>query len=132
MSAPWAISNFPSTATQATVSQAYPATTGTGLVTRLRALQFTVAAGATAQTPLEAVVRDGASGTGTIIASFALAAPANSACVIALSDLDLRASPNNALTVEFTGGGVTASQESVSAQGDLVPVGYPAFADARY
>lgn len=125
---PWTALNFPSTATAATVSVAAPTgASASNLCTRLRALQISVSCGATAQTPLQWVVRDGATGAGTIIATGTLAAPANDWAECNLTGLDLRTTPGNALTVEFTAAGVTASQEAVSAQGDYVPQGYPQF-----
>lgn len=124
----WTINNFPSTATQATASQAAPATAAAGgNQLRLRCLTVTLAAGATAATPLQAVVRDGATGTGTVIWTGALAAPANGSGVIVKCDQDLRATVGNALTIEFTAAGAAATQEAVSAQGDIVPAGYPMF-----
>ena len=124
----WQINNYPSTATAASASIAAPASAkAVGQITRLRSLQATVACGATAQTPIELVVRDGASGTGTVIASFALAAPADGFASLQQTPLDLRASLGNALTVEFAAANVAASQSAVSAQGDFVPQGYPMF-----
>ena len=128
MASPWVITNFPSTATVATAGQVVPASAkAVGQVTRLRSLQVSVATGATAQTPLQWVVRDGATGAGTIIATGALSAPANSVAAVDLTGLDLRASLGNAITVEFTAAGVSASQQAVSAQGDYVAHGAPLF-----
>lgn len=123
----WQINNFPAAAAQATANQAAPSTSS-GLVNRLRTLTITLSAGANAQTPIEVVVRDGATGAGTVIWSASLAVAVNSAAPpIALSGLDLRSSQGNAITVEFTGTTAAATQQSVSAGGDTVPVGYPAF-----
>lgn len=128
MSNPWTIADFPSTAAQATASQAAPAAAGAnGQVTRLRAMQISISAAATAQTPIQWMVRDGDSGGGAILMTGALAAPADSVAAVNLAGLDLRASPGNALTVEFAGAGVSGSQASVSAQGDFIPQGYPMF-----
>lgn len=121
----WNISNYPAVATQATVSFVPSASQiAQNQVPRLRALLFSLAAGATPGTPLECVVRDGASGTGTIIFSGTLAAPADGSGLIYLSGLDLRPSVGNAITIEFTAAGAATTQESVWAQGDIVGVGY--------
>ncbi len=124
----WQIVNFPAAAAQATASQPAPGA-GNGGVNRLRSLTITLSAGANAQTPIQVVVRDGASGAGTVIWSASLAVAVNSAAPpITLSGLDLRSSvATNALTVEFTGTTAAATQQSVSASGDVVPIGYPAF-----
>ena len=72
------------------------------------------------------MVRDGASGTGTILAQFDLAIPANGATSVILPNLDIRASLGNAITVEFASG-VSNDREDVNAQGDFIPQGYPIF-----
>lgn len=124
----WSITNFPATATAASASQAAP-TNGstTGMVVRCRAVSFSVACAGTAQTPLQGVIRDGPTGTGTIMQNFVLAGPQDGSSIVQLSGLDVRASLGNAITVEFVANNVTASQSTVSAQGDLVPQGYPTF-----
>lgn len=128
MSNPWNINSVPSTAAQATATQAAPAGgLAAGLILRLRSIVAAVATGATAQTPLQWVIRDGASGSGTILRTGVVAAPANSGDAMIEESMDVRASPGNALTVEFTAAGVTASQESVSASGDIIPQGYPIY-----
>jgi|SRR6266851_3436313 len=131
----WQINNFPAAAAQATAGQAAPpgssgssATSGSTLVNRLRTLTITLSAGANAQVPIQVVVRDGATGAGTVIWTASLSAPINTAAPpIALSGLDLRASLGNAITVEFTGTTAAATQQAVAAGGDTVPLNYPAF-----
>jgi hypothetical protein len=119
----WQISNRGSAGAAATVSLASPANAvGSGQLIRLRSLQATLSGGSSGTDQL--VVRDGASGAGTIIWSTDLSIAANGTQIIQQPGLDLRASPGNALTVEFVGG-VTNDREDVNAQGDYVPVGYP-------
>ena len=88
---------------------------------RLRALQASLSG--TGAGAAELVVRDGASGAGTILASWDLNSPANGGDRVNLDDLDIRSSPGNALTVEFTAGGGANTQQDVNAQGDLVVPG---------
>jgi len=122
----WSQQNYPSTATQATCAQAAPVA-GDALQVRGRVFTFSVSGSSSAATGLlQCVVRDGATGTGTIIWSGSLQAPANGSSNLILKS-DLRASVGNALTAEFTGAGATGTQEAVSMQGDIVPSGYPPF-----
>ncbi len=53
-----------------------------------------------------------------------LAVAANGTATLQLTNLDLRASPGNPLTVEFVSG-VASDRENVSAQGDYVSTGWP-------
>lgn len=123
MSGSWSISNRANAGAAASASQAAPASgLVQGLQVRLRALQCRLS-GASAGTD-QLVIRDGASGAGAIIWTEDLSVPANGSDQISLTDLDIRATPGNALTVEFVGG-VNGDRESVNAQGDYVPVGYP-------
>lgn len=125
---PWTITNFPATNTAATATQAAP-TNGltTGQTLRLRALMVTLSAGATQSAVVRFVVRDGASGVGTVLMDGSLSVGANFGQSERLTGIDLRATAGNALTVEFTAGGGATTQETVWAQGDIVEVGYPAF-----
>ena len=121
MSAPWSISNRGSAGGAATVSLSAPSGgASSNLTARLRALQCSVAGTAAGTDQL--VVRDGATGAGTIIWSQDLSVPANGYAGVNLADLDLRASPGNALTVEFVNG-VASDREDVNAQGDWVTRG---------
>ena len=123
MSGYWSLSNRSSAGAAATASQASPAGSANGgQQVRLRALQVALA-GTTAGND-QVVVRDGPSGTGTIIWTQDLSVVANGTASMDLADMDLRASIGNALTVEFVNG-VTGDRESVNAQGDYVPIGYP-------
>ena len=120
MSQPWSLLSFPATATAPSASQS---AAGSTLVNRLRALQVGVATNGTAQPPVNVVVRDGSAGAGTIIWEASLSAVIDGGDTINLSQLDLRSSPGNALTVEFTAAPANAVQGYVNAQGDLCAVG---------
>lgn len=103
------------------------ATAGTPSVTRAaggagvrhicNSVSITVAAAATAQPAVIINLRDGASGTGTILQTWALAAPANSAAVINLSGLYIVGSAATAMTLEFAGATTTGVIGSVNLTG---------------
>lgn len=109
----WAVNHVPATATQATITQAAP---GAGLRNVCKGITVSVAAGASAQTPVIAVLRDGATGAGPILWACALSAAANFCGTISV-EVDIKGSPNTAMTLEFTAAGVTASQETVAMSG---------------
>lgn len=115
MSAPWSITNRPAANTAASATQAAP---GSPYQNRLRALQVSLSG--TGVGAAELVVRDGATGAGAILLSMDLNIAANGFAYAQLTDLDIRASQGNALTVETTGGGGANTQLDVNAQGDLV------------
>jgi len=119
---PWQITNTSSAGGAATASEAAPISAGVSeSQLRLRSLQVSVA-GTSAGTA-EAVIRDGGSGSGTIIWAANFAMVANGGGHVEADNIDIRASVGNALTIEFTSG-VTSATESVNAQGDIVPKGY--------
>lgn len=121
MSSQWQINNRGAAGAAATASKTAPAGYAAGnLVLRLRSLTATLAGSGAGTDQL--VVRDGASGSGAIIFTCDLSIPANGFASIAQPDLDLRASPGNAITIEFVSG-VATDREDVSAQGDYVPQG---------
>lgn len=110
-------------AAQATV--AVTASTTGGQLIRLRSLSFTLSG--TGAGAITCVVRDGATGAGTIIWQGTLNTAANASGQIVQQDVDLRAS-SGTLTVESTGSGGASTTTSVNAQGDLVQTGYSGFA----
>ena len=120
----WSISNRANAGSAASASQAAPASaSAVGQQTRLRSLQCRLSGVAAGTDQL--VIRDGASGTGTIIWQADLSVGANGLSdQLSLTGLDIRASLGNALTVEFVNG-VGSDREDVNAQGDFVPQGYP-------
>lgn len=121
----------PSTATQATCSLA--ASPGGTVPTPgsansrwiCTAITASIAAGATAQTPIVVNLRDGATGAGTVLWSAALSAPVNGSAWVGGTDLNIRGSANTAMTLEFTGAGVTASQQTVSLSGYIEDLSGP-------
>jgi hypothetical protein len=89
---------------------------------RLRALYCTLDGPAAGSGTV--VVRDGATGVGTIIFHSTLNLPGSGIDILDRTGIDLRATAGNALTIEFLAG--TASDfQSVNAQGDYVPPGTP-------
>lgn len=113
----WSVQHTPTAATQATITKA--AVAGTRHV--CDSITATIACGATAQTPINVVLRDGASGVGAILWSAKLSAPVNSMADIELESLGIIGTSGNAMTLEFTAAGVAASEEAVSMVGyDIV------------
>lgn len=104
------------------------ATTAVGLgpnptyQTRLRAIYCTLV-GTNAGSGT-VVVRDGPTGTGSIIFQSNLNIPANSQDIFSRSDLDLRATIGNVMTIEFLAG-TPGDFQTVNALGDYVPLGTP-------
>lgn len=107
----------PATATQATTSQSAVA----GVRHVARAVYASLACGATAQTPIQVHLRDGASGAGTILWSATVAAPANGSVNVAAEDLNIPGTANTAMTLEFSAAGAVATQETVTLVGYNVP-----------
>lgn len=108
-----AVVHNPAAATQATIGQA---AAGSGYRNVCVGLTVSIAAGATAQTPIKVHLRDGATGAGTIKWSATLSAIVNSCAVVHLSGLAIPGSDNTVMTLEFAAAGVAASEQSVSLQ----------------
>ena len=109
----WSVFSFPATAAQATITKAAIA----GVSHVCNAITASVACGATAQTPIQVVLRDGLTGAGTVLWTAALAAPANGVAKVSVSGLGIIGTAGNAMTLEFTAAGVAASQEAVTLSG---------------
>lgn len=109
----WSVVNTPGTAAQAIASKAAVA----GVRHVCTGIFVSIACGATAQTPIKARLRDGATGAGTIIWEQAVAAPANGFANIPADGLSIVGSEGVAMTLEFEAAGVAASQESVTVTG---------------
>ena len=125
MANPWTQTARAAAGSPSSASQAAPASASAqGVVVRLRAMQCRLSGTAAGTDQL--VVRDGASGTGTIIWQQDLSVPANGSDSVNLTGLDIRASVGNALTCEFVNG-VASDRETVNIQGDFVPQGAPLF-----
>lgn len=113
----WSVQHTPAAATQATITKA--AVAGSRHV--CDSITVTIAAGATAQTPIQVVLRDGATGVGAIVWSAKLSAPVNTVAVVQVSNLGIPGTSSNAMTLEFIGAGVAASEQAVSMAGrDMV------------
>lgn len=109
----WSVQHTPAAATQATISKA--AVTGARHV--CKGITATIAAGATASGIVNAVLRDGATGAGTILWSGKLVAPIGVGVSIALSDLNIVGTKGTAMTFEFVGAGAAATEETVAMNG---------------
>ena len=120
----WQITNTGTAGGVATVSQVAPTGAALGGNTVVRLRQLACSLGGAAAGIDRFVVRDGASGTGTIIWSMELSVPANGSSIVTEEGMDLRASVGNALTIE-TVAGVASDLETVNAAGDFVPAGQP-------
>lgn len=90
--------------------------------TRLRALYCTLQGPSAGSGTV--VVRDGATGVGAIMFEATLAIPVNSRDLVNRTDLDLRATVGNVLTVEFLAG-TAGDFQAINAQGDYIPPGIP-------
>ena len=104
-------------AAQATASVTSGTTAGAAI--RLRSVFFSVSG--TGAGALTCVVRDGATGAGTIIWQGSLNSAANAGGFIS-QQLDLRAT-SGTLTVETTGSGGANTVTSVNATGDYTQIG---------
>ena len=111
----WSINNFPATNTQATVSRAADASGRRHIVT---GLHFSLTGAAAAPAAItQCVIRDGATGLGTILWSGVLAAPIAGSAEISLGGLSIVGTPDTAMTIEFTGASGAGTQQSVSLTG---------------
>lgn len=105
----WAVQHQPAANTQATISK--PADAGgphvmTGL---------TVALGGTSASGLVTVnLRDGATGTGTILWSAVMKTLANDSKSITLGGMQVIGTKNTAMTLEFDAAGGAATEQTVS------------------
>lgn len=114
----WSVQNTPAAATQATIGKAAV------LNYRHVCTGFTasIAAGATASGIVTAVLRDGATGAGTILWSGKMAVPIGGCAVISRNNLNVVGTKGTAMTMEFVGAGAAATEETVSMQGYTEPV----------
>jgi hypothetical protein len=110
----WAVTHVPATATQATITKAAG---GANVRHVCKVISATIACGATAQTPIQIYLRDGATGVGTILWAASVAAPADGVGGVMFDSLSIMGSANTAMTLEFSAAGVTASQEVVTLAG---------------
>lgn len=114
----WSVTNTPGTGTSASASRA----AGGGTVRHVAtSVTVCVAANATAQTPLLIHLRDGATGAGTIIRTWAIAAPVTSSQCIDISGLNMTGSANTAMTLETAAAPVSGAQATVTLTGYSTP-----------
>lgn len=118
----WQIANFPAANAAATAAVTAGVTGGQAI--RCRSVQVSISG--TAAGAATIVVRDGATGVGAIIWQTQINCAANAGTMFSADNMDLRATTGT-LTIESTGAGGANTNIAVNAQGDLVPVGYPAF-----
>jgi hypothetical protein len=84
-------------------------------------ISISVGAAGTAQPVVQVNLRDGASGAGTIIRSWQLAAPINSNASADLCGLNMSGSAATAMTIEFAAATAAATQASVNLSGYSTP-----------
>lgn len=114
----WSVFSTPSSATQATASQAAG---GAGVRNVCQSISATLAAGSTAQAVAAILnLRDGASGAGSIRWSKQVILPANGVWEVSISGLNIVGSAATAMTLEFSAAGATGTFESVSMTGTTV------------
>lgn len=106
----WSVQHTPVAATQATITKVAVA----GVRHICDGIIATLACGATAQTPIQVVLRDGLTGAGAILFSAKMAAPVNGMADLELNGLGISGTSGNAMTLEFVGAGVAASEEAVT------------------
>jgi hypothetical protein len=111
----WTITSAPAVGNKATATQAAGAAGVRHVLTSINASINATAA----QVPLVIVVRDGATGVGTILWQDRLSAPATpfADSRVSLSGLNIVGSAATAMTVEFTAAGVGTTFETLSATG---------------
>ncbi len=113
----WSITNSANAGTP-TVSRA----AGGGTVRHVAVcVSVNVGAAATAQPVVQVNLRDGATGAGTILRSWQLAAPANDSAQVDLCGLNITGSANTAMTIEFAAATAAATQASVNLSGYSTP-----------
>jgi hypothetical protein len=113
----WQINNTANAGTP-TVSKA----SGGGSVRHVAAcVSISVAAAGTAQPAVQVNLRDGATGAGTIIRTWQLAAPANDSATVDLCGLNITGSAATAMTIEFAAATAAATQASVNLSGYSTP-----------
>lgn len=115
----WSINNTPAAATAATITRAAG---GAGVRHVATSISATVATIGTAQAvALVLVLRDGATGAGTILWSKQVVLPVNAVWEVNISGLNIVGTAATAMTLEFVANNVAASFSSVSLTGHDTP-----------
>lgn len=110
----WTLTNAPAATTQATATRA----AGGALVRHvLKSIQASLQAVAAQAAPVTVVVRDGATGTGTILWQDRLMAPIGFSDRISVDGLNIVGSLATAMTIEFTAAPTATNFETISASG---------------
>lgn len=118
----WIISSAPAANTQATTSKAAGGGTVRNVCTGISAT--VVATGASVAGPVSIVLRDGASGAGTVLATWLLNVPAGVGVPnvpLVIQGLNISGSANTAMTIESTAAGGANTQIAVNATGYSTP-----------
>src|SRR5882672_5410975 len=118
----WSVTSAPAVNTAASASR--PASPAPPLA-ESRHVCTSISASLVGDTALAAIsrgqvnLRDGATGAGTILGSWAIAIPATpGACaILSLDSLEIIGSPNTAITLEFAGAGGALTFQSVTLTG---------------
>ena len=110
----WTTVSAPAVAIVATTTRAAGAA---GVRHVCNAITATLAAGATAQTPINVYLRDGATGVGAILWAGTLSAPVNGSGVVGLSGLNIFGSVATVMTLEFSAASVAGCLEAVTLGG---------------
>lgn len=112
----FSVTHAPVAATQATASQA---SGGAGNFNHCTGMIVSFSAGATASAaPATVNLRDGATGAGTVLASFDIdCAVVQTASQVVLSGLDIPGSAATAMTLEFAAAGAATTLEKVTLLG---------------
>jgi hypothetical protein len=114
----WSVTNTPAVATQATASQAAGAGTVKHVAT---SITICVAANGTAQVPLLFHLRDGATGAGTILRTWAFSAPVTTSQCENIVGINYIGTAATAMTIESAAAPVAAAQATVSMAGYDLP-----------
>lgn len=112
----WVANGEPAAGAKASASRAAAA----GLRHICRGISFTLAStnGGSAEGPLLVRLRDGASGAGTVLASWAVSALVGDSRQVTITGLSLVGSVNTAMTLEFSAAPAgAASQETCTLEG---------------
>ena len=110
----WTLTHAPAAATQATATKAAGAA---GVRHVLRSIQATVNAVAAQAAPLTVVVRDGATGVGTILWQDRIIAPIGTDGRVSVQGLNIVGSAATAMTIEFTAAPAATDFETISGTG---------------
>lgn len=118
----WSVTHAPAANTVATISQASP---GTGFKNIVTGIGVTFCAGASAPSAVQvtAVLRDGATGAGTIKKNWVLALPATAGAMAGVSRRTyVICTEATAATLEFSAAGGANTIEAVEMEGMVVPI----------